>query len=220
MLEHRDKKETEELEREVHRELDKSLSLPGRQSGAIEWRIVRSEFGSNGNNSLSCSSCPVRICVDSHVRNIYNALCLLLHQFLDDVNKKNDLVEVLATLRKLLADLRTSPFKERRSFINFNFSQFSDSLMSCIEGLLASISLKWELENDGRACVCLAGDPVQTSLALPVAQYAVDEIIDNLNSDIYFGKAVVEFPKANRLSSGSVLASGEEIPVGIVSNIN
>ena len=37
MLEHRDKKETEELERGVHREMDNSLSLPGRQSGAIEW---------------------------------------------------------------------------------------------------------------------------------------------------------------------------------------
>jgi len=97
--------------------------------------------------------------------------------------------------------------------LNFNFSQLSDALISCIEGLLASVSLKRELENDGRACVCLAGDPVQTSLALPVAQDAVDEIIDNLNSDIYFGKHVTDFPKANRLSSGSVLASGEELPV-------
>ena len=167
MLEHRDKKETE-LERGDHREMDNSLSLPGRQSGAIEWWIARSELGSNGNNSLSCSFCPVRKCVDSHVRNIYNALSLLLHQFLDDFNQKNEIVEILITLRKLLVDLRTSPFKKRRSFINFNFSRFSNTFM-CIEGLLASISLKWELENDGRACVCLAGDPVQTSLALPVA---------------------------------------------------
>jgi len=62
MLEHHNKKETEELEGEVHREIDNSLSLPGRQSGAIEWRIARSELGSNWNNSLSCSSCPVRMC--------------------------------------------------------------------------------------------------------------------------------------------------------------
>lgn len=219
MLEHRNQKEIQELEREVHCDVNNSLSLPGRQSGAIEWRIARSEVGSNGNNSLSSSSCPVRICVDSHVRNIYNALYLLLHQFFDVAYQKNEIIQDLTTLRRLLVDLRTSPFKERRTVIDSNFSQFSDTLMTCIEGFLSSISLKWELENGGNICVCLAGDPILTSLALPVALDAVDEITNSLNTDDHFGKNNMEFPKLSRLTSGFVLASGEELPTGIVSNI-
>lgn len=213
ILEHRDKKETDELEMAVHSKIDNSLSLPGRQSGAIEWRMSRSEVGSNGDDSLSSSSCPVRICVDSHVRDIYNALHLLLCQLLDHAYQKKEIVEILSILRRLLVDLKASPFKERRSFINLNLS-FSDVVMSRVEGLLRSISLKWELVNDGRACVCLAGDPVRTSLALPVALDAVDEIIDNLSSE----ENVVDFPRANRLCSGSVLATAEELPIGIATS--
>ncbi|XP_020256663.1 peptide-N(4)-(N-acetyl-beta-glucosaminyl)asparagine amidase [Asparagus officinalis] len=218
ILEHRDQKEIEELEGELYHKIDNSVSLPGRQSGAIEWRLARSEMGSNGSTSLGISSCPIRLCVDSHVKNIYTALYLLLLQFLDNGYEKNEIVKILATLKKLLVDLRASPFKERRSFINFTLSQSSDTLMTCIEGFLASISLKGELENDGRMCVCLAGDPVQTSLALPVAMDAVDEIANNLTSDAYFEKDAIEFPRANRLSSGSVLASGEELPVEIATS--
>ncbi|KAJ6846192.1 peptide-N(4)-(N-acetyl-beta-glucosaminyl)asparagine amidase [Iris pallida] len=222
VLEHRDRKETEELEGEVHHKIDNQLSLPGRLSGAIEWRTARCEIGSNGNSSLSCSSCPVRICVDAHVSSIYNAFSLFLSHIHENNYSKSETIELLATLRKLLVDLQTRPFKMRRSILNA--SQLPMNLMPCFEGLLSSISLKGEskndfkdLKNDRLLLICPADDPVQTSLALPVALNVLDEMMDNLKCNNCFVKDI-NFPKSDRLSSGSVLASGEELPFGIATS--
>ncbi|EHA8586743.1 putative Peptide-N(4)-(N-acetyl-beta-glucosaminyl)asparagine amidase [Cocos nucifera] len=217
VLEHRDKIEAEELERGIHLQIDPSISLPGRQSGAAEWRKARSELGSNENSSYTHSSCPVRICVDAHVRNIYNAFVLLLTHFLDNDLPKAKTAEVLEMLKRLLLDLRNISFRQRRSFLNQNAFRFSEKMMHCLQELFSAISLKGELENDGKVCISLAGDPVHTSIALPVAIDAVDEIIDNYKSANFSAKDV-QFPKVNRLCSGRVLASGEELPIGIATS--
>ncbi|XP_068656339.1 peptide-N(4)-(N-acetyl-beta-glucosaminyl)asparagine amidase isoform X2 [Aristolochia californica] len=108
MLEKHDRKEAKELEEDLHLPEDASILLPGRQSGAQEWRIARSELG----------------------------------------------------------------------------------------------------------------DPVETSLSLPVAFDVLEELIDNLNNYNDFGREPLSRPllKFNRITSGSVLASGEELPFGIASS--
>ncbi|KAJ0982984.1 hypothetical protein J5N97_011239 [Dioscorea zingiberensis] len=215
-LEIRDRKEAEELEEEAHLLADASVSLPGRRSGAPEWRMARSELGST--DSLSCSACPVRVCVDSHVKSIYNALSHFICHAIDNELSKAETLEVLKLLKTMLEDLRASPFKTRKSFLNSKELQSTRKVMSSIEELLSAISLKGELDNEDRVHVLLASDPVQTSVALPVALDAVDEIIDNLNGATEMKKNIFQFPKCNRLFSGSVLASGEELPFGIATS--
>ncbi|THU75034.1 hypothetical protein C4D60_Mb04t39660 [Musa balbisiana] len=217
VLENFDKKEAEELEREVYLQVDASVSLPGRQSGAIEWRRARLECGFSESNSLSCSSCPVRICVDDHVTGIYTAFALLCSQINVENLSPANFLEVLKMLKDLLMSLKTKSFRNRTSLLELNESQISDKMMLCIEGLLSAISLKRESENNGNVCVSLSGDPVQTSIALPVALDVVNEIMDNMKGNNDF-PINVQFPKVNRLSSASVLASGEQLPFGIATS--
>ena len=47
IIESHDMEENKELERSLHAEDDKSLSLPGRRSGNEEWRKSRLEMGSD-----------------------------------------------------------------------------------------------------------------------------------------------------------------------------
>ncbi|WOK99710.1 hypothetical protein Cni_G08422 [Canna indica] len=214
----RDNKEAEELEREVYLQHDPSILLPGRQSGAIEWRRARSECGISDSISLSCSSCPVRICIDDHVTSIYTAFALLYSQIFVENLSQTNFLGVLEMLQRLLLNLKTKPFKKRTSFLGLNGLQISEKIMLCIERLLSATSLKRELGNtDGNVCVSLSGDPVQTSIALPVALDVIKEIMDNVKeNNVYYEDE--QFPKVNRLSSGSVLASGEQLPLGIVTS--
>nr|CAD1827986.1 unnamed protein product [Ananas comosus var. bracteatus] len=217
LLELRDRKEAEELEQAIYLQIDSSMPLPGRQSGAVEWRKARHELGCNESDSLSSSSCPVRICVDAHVTNIYNAFTLLLFHFRDNKVSKDRSIKILEALKGLLVNLKTTPFKNRSSFFDPTACQITEEMMPCIKQLLSAISLKEELKNDGKIFVTLSSDPVRTSLALPVALDVVDEIINNLK----FHESPIEnigFPKTNRLYSGSVLASGEQLPVGIATS--
>ncbi|VVA12885.1 PREDICTED: peptide-N(4)-(N-acetyl-beta-glucosaminyl)asparagine amidase [Prunus dulcis] len=73
---------------------------------------------------------------------------------------------------------------------------------------------------DGRFDISLPGNAVKTSLALPVALDALDDTINNLNICDYFVEDSLCLPllKLNRIHSGSVLASGEEIPFGIATS--
>ncbi|KAF6136616.1 hypothetical protein GIB67_016072 [Kingdonia uniflora] len=220
VLEDNDKNETQELERDLHSQVDGSISLPGRLSGAKEWRIARSEVGSDQNDSLSCSSCPVRVCVDEHVSNIYDAFYPLLLQLIGNGLSNFETVEILEALKILLVDLNKRSFRVRKISINTD-SKTSNILhrnMPAIRGLLAALSLKTELETDWTMSICLAGDPVKTSISLPVVLDALGDIIDNLKS---YGQLIKDslslpFLKVNRISSGLVLASGEELPFGIV----
>ncbi|KAG9439809.1 hypothetical protein H6P81_019974 [Aristolochia fimbriata] len=220
MLESRDRKELEELEQELHLPEDACISLPGRQSGAQEWRIARSELGSD---SLSSLSCPIRICVDHHIKRIYNAFSLVLLQLANAACPKAEIVGILKILKKLILDLRSSPFKVRRASFDTKLAGSllpSDQSMHVMTKAVAALSLKCEQDTGERVNICLAGDPVETSISLPVAFDVLEELIDSINSCDDFGREPLSRPllKFNRITSGSMLASGEELPFGIASS--
>ncbi|GKV27341.1 hypothetical protein SLEP1_g36525 [Rubroshorea leprosula] len=217
VLEDRDKTEREALERGLHSTDDVSISLPGRQSGDKEWRISRSEFGSD---SLGCSSCPVRMCTDEHVTEIYNAFSPVLHKFLEHSLTAHKGAEALKIFEETLIALKKLPYKTRRAFLKLAPTteiSLVHQLLPSFNALLNALLLKSELDAEGRVQICLAGDPVKTSLALPVVLHALDELMNDLHKCDNFGKDSLSFPlvRLNRICSGSVLASGEELPFGI-----
>lgn len=216
-LEERDRSEAEALERDLYSKDDASISLPGRQSGDKEWRISRSEFGSE---SLSSSSCPVRKCIDNHVTKIYNAFFPIISQLVVQSSSKSRATEVLRSLKKIFADLKNSPIKTRRISINSvtNSAHFIKMIPSFTQ-LLDALSLMIDSEGNERMEICLASDPVKTSVALPVVFHALDDLIYNVNQCNHFDRSSLSWPllKLNRICCGSVLASGEELPFGIVS---
>ncbi|KAG8479102.1 hypothetical protein CXB51_028981 [Gossypium anomalum] len=216
ILEERDNIEREALERDLRSTDDAPISLPGRQSGDKQWRIARSEFGTE---SLSSSSCTVRICSDEHVTKIYNAFFSILHKFVEDSLTASKGVEVLKILRATVVDLKKLPYKKRRASLKPNSivgTSLVHQLLPSFKELLNALSLKSELDSNGILSVCLAGDPVQTALALPVALHALDELISDLSKCDNFSKGSLSFPllRLNRICSGAVLASGEELPFG------
>ena len=223
-LEERDRNETEEIERDYHSKDYASTSLPGRQSGDKEWRISRSEFGSDDNRSLSSFCCPIRMCIDEHVTRIYNAFYPILHAFILNSLSKSRAVEILKIFRSIVVELRDSPFRMRKASINRDSSSakvFVDQMLPSFSELFEALSLKCELGMDGRVEICLAGDPVKTSLALPVVFDGLGDVIHNCNICDNFSKDSLSLPlvKLNRICSGLVLASGEELPFGIVCKI-
>ncbi|KAL0282862.1 UNVERIFIED_CONTAM: Peptide-N(4)-(N-acetyl-beta-glucosaminyl)asparagine amidase [Sesamum angustifolium] len=220
-LDERDKSEVEELERNLFSRDDAAISLPGRQSGNKEWRIARSEFGSDDHCSISSSSCPVRRCVDEHVTKIYDAFFPVINQFVEQTYDKYRAREVLENFKRILISLRNSPFKTRRTTINAVSTDLSSSKMLPAFGqLLDALSLKCEIGVDGTTDICLASDPVKTSLALPVVFHALDDLIHNLNDCEKLNKEAPSWPllKLNRICCGFVLASGEELPFGIATS--
>ncbi|XP_059652725.1 peptide-N(4)-(N-acetyl-beta-glucosaminyl)asparagine amidase [Cornus florida] len=221
-LEQRDRNEAESLERDLHSKDDASISLPGRLSGDKEWRISRSEFGSDENEYLSSSSCPVRKCIDEHVTKIYNGFCPIISHFVEKSFSKSRAVEVLKFFRGILINLKNCPFRMRRTSINSvskDAQYFVNQLLPSFNQLLDALSLKSELVN-GSVDICLAADPVKTSIALPVVFHALDDVIHNVNKCDNFSKDSLAWPllKSNRICSGLVLASGEELPFGIATS--
>lgn len=223
-LELRDRNEQEELERNLHSPDDASVSLPGRQSGDKEWRILRSEFGSDENSSVSSSSCPVRTCVDGHVTNIYDSFLPILTRFVEDGLPVARAVEVLNVIKQVLVDLKNASFKTRKARLALDSgssSSFPEQFLPAVEGLILALSLKSEKDTDGKALtVSLVGNPTRTAIALPVALDALRELVTDLRKCQNLSKDLLSFPflKQNRVCSGSVLASGEELPSGIVSS--
>ncbi|KAL3537825.1 hypothetical protein ACH5RR_001191 [Cinchona calisaya] len=213
-LEERDRIEEEAIERDLYSNEDASISLPGRQSGDKEWRISRSEFGSE---SLSSSCCPVRKCIDNHVTKIYNAFSPIISYLVRQSSSKSRAIEVLRSLKKILVDLKNSPYKARRTSIDSvpSSTQFVKMIASLTQ-LLDALSLKIDSDVNGRMDICLASDPVKTSIALPVVFHALDDLIYNVNRS-RFDKNSLSWPllKLNRVCCGSVLGSGEELPFGI-----
>nr|AFK46024.1 unknown [Lotus japonicus] len=210
--------ENQQLERSLHSEDEESLTLPGRRSGNEEWRKSRSEIGSD---NLSSSTCPVRLCVDEHVTKIYNAFHPFLYQFIGDELTRSEAVEVLEITKGIILDLSNSPFKKRRTSIDLvlNNSKFQ-KLLPSFGDLLDALSLEKIVNADGKVEICLAGNPILTSLALPVVLDALDDLIYNLKKSEKYGKNMFLLPllKLNRLHSGSVIASAEELPFGIVTS--
>ncbi|XP_027161166.1 peptide-N(4)-(N-acetyl-beta-glucosaminyl)asparagine amidase [Coffea eugenioides] len=214
-LEERDRIEAEALERDLYSKENASVSLPGRQSGDKEWRISRSEFGSE---SLTSSSCPVRKCVDDHVTKIYNAFSPIISQLIGQSSSKSQATEVLRLLKKILVDLKNMPFKTRRTYIDHvpSHALFIRMIPSFTQ-LLDALSLKIESNVNGRIGISLASDPVKTSIALPVVFHALDDLIYNVYHCKQFDKNSLSWPllKLNRICCGLVQASGEELPFGI-----
>uniref|UniRef100_A0A7N0T4Q8 Transglutaminase-like domain-containing protein n=1 Tax=Kalanchoe fedtschenkoi TaxID=63787 RepID=A0A7N0T4Q8_KALFE len=220
ILSDRDRKETDELERSFYSLDDPTMSLPGRQSGAKEWRISRAEVDANDPNSFSSTSCPVRKCIDEHVSRIYNAFYQVVSQFVDRSLSKLRALEILEVLNSVLKDLSRLPFQVRRLSINKvsnTSSIFLGQEGSSINQLLNSLSLKSQLQEDGTVDIYLAGDPVNTSLSLPVATDTIDQILKDLKLCDKLSTTSLSFPllSLNRIHSGSVLASREELPFGI-----
>ncbi|KAB1228227.1 Peptide-N(4)-(N-acetyl-beta-glucosaminyl)asparagine amidase [Morella rubra] len=217
-LDNRDKKEIEAIERDLHSTDDASISLPGRLSGDKEWRKLRQEFGSV---SLSCSCCPVRICIDEHVTMICNSFRPILSQFVKEEDSKSKAIKVLEIFRGILMDVKNSPFKTRKvSIDSVSNGTHAHQLLPSFAALLNALSLESKVSPEGRVHICLAGDPIKTSLALPVVLDALDELVHNLLKCDNFGEDSLSFSllKPNRIHSGSVLASGEELPLGIATS--
>ncbi|GER55406.1 peptide-N(4)-(N-acetyl-beta-glucosaminyl) asparagine amidase [Striga asiatica] len=217
-LEERDKNEVDELERALFSKDDASISLPGRQSGDKEWRISRSEFGSGDHSSLSSSSCPVRKCVDEHVTKIYNAFFPIISQLLELAYDISSATEMLESFKRILVTLKNSPFKARRTTINaVSANSLFGKMLPSFGQLFDALSLRTKSGVDGATDIRSASDPVKTSLALPVAFHALDDLIHNLNCCEKLNKESLSWPllKLNRICSGFVLASGEELPFGI-----
>ncbi|KAI7756431.1 hypothetical protein M8C21_008496 [Ambrosia artemisiifolia] len=213
-LEERDRNEAIELEKSQHSQENDSLSLPGRLSGDKEWRTLRSEIGSD---SLSSSSCPVRVCTDEHVSRIYDAFSPLISH-LAEFSSKNKALEALQFIRTVLADIKKSPFKARRVVIDSNKIV---ELLPSFNPMLDALSLKSKVETNGKVEICLAGDnPVKASVALPVVFHALDDVIYHIKLSDNFNKSNLSWPllKLNRICCGSVLASGEELPFGIATS--
>ncbi|XP_058223884.1 peptide-N(4)-(N-acetyl-beta-glucosaminyl)asparagine amidase [Rhododendron vialii] len=222
-LEERDRNEAAAIERDLHSKDEASISLPGRQSGAKEWRISRSEFGSDEICSPSSSSCPVRKCVDEHVTKIYNAFFPVISHFVEKSCSKSRAVEVLQIFRRILVDLKNSPFRRRKTSINSvsNGAQYVfHQMLPSFSQLFDALSLKCESNANGKVDIYLADDPVKTSIALPVLFHALDDVMHNVNVLYNINKDSLSWPllKLNRICSGLALASGEEFPFGIITS--
>lgn len=89
---------------------------------------------------------------------------------------------MLESFNGLLEKLQSSSFRNRRvsldSVIRDDLDLFHQLLPASSE-MLGVLSLGCE-EKDGKFNLCLARDPVKTSLALPVALDALDDAIANL----------------------------------------
>ncbi|KAG6415594.1 hypothetical protein SASPL_123007 [Salvia splendens] len=222
LIEHheRDKKEVEEMERGLSLQDDMSISLPGRQSGDKEWRVARSEFGSDEHCTLSSSSCPVRKCVDEHVTKIYDAFLPLLRQLAEEASNSSRATEVLDIIRKILTGLKNSPFKTRRTKIDAASNSLFSRMLPSLGQLFDALSLKCEPGVESVSEICIASDPVKTSLALPVVFHALDDLIQNVRACKELKKESLSWPllKLNRICSGFILASGEELPFGIATS--
>ncbi|KAL6658011.1 hypothetical protein ACP70R_005791 [Stipagrostis hirtigluma subsp. patula] len=212
IIESREKEESEELSKSAYLQVETTLSLPGRLSGSVEWRKARSELGQA--DSLSCSSCPVRKCVDAHVSKIYDSLSALLSHLCNREIPKERIIEVFEALKTLMLNLKHANFKSRRAAIDQKTHQLFEEIFPSIEGLFSAISLKPELGTDGNRSVAVVGSPIHSCLALPVAMDAVDEILSDYKNNVFRTEGN-RFPRANRLCSGSVLASREQLPIGI-----
>lgn len=223
-LEDRDKEEKQAREIDTHSMDDSSVSLPGRQSGDKEWRKSRLETGSDEEGSFSCSACPVRKCVDKHVTRIYSALHSILSQLLDKEFSGSTAIEVLVFIQGIVTTLKKSAFRTRRALVDsdaIGMKPLLQRLFPSLKDFLGAMSLDCSLDTDGRVDIWLASEPIYTSLALPVVLDALEEIIQDIKKCDTFGRAFLCLPrlKLNRIHSGSVLASGEELPFGIVSSV-
>ncbi|KAF9611952.1 hypothetical protein IFM89_037172 [Coptis chinensis] len=183
------------------------VSLPGRQSGAKEWRITRSEW-------VLIRMIPTVVLHAQSVDVWTSMLVAVTGHFIlcfrsssTKAFSNSDIITILGGVKRLLGDLSKTSFRVRRSSIDSNSisSKLSvHEMMPSLAELLVTLSLKTELEINGKLNIWLAGDPVKTSIALPIALDILDEIIGDLNYGGNLTKDSLSLPllKSDRLSSG------------------
>jgi peptide-N4-(N-acetyl-beta-glucosaminyl)asparagine amidase len=153
---------------------------------------------------------------------LYMMLSLLLSQLSDEHPSGDRTVHVMQLLKDFLLEIKSQPFKERKSFLNLKPFDISEE-MKGVHWKIVRCSLHegwmgwywWGLP------VALDLNPVSTSLALPVALDSVDEVINGYKNEVYRRNGIT-FLRPNLFldridSAGMVIASGEQPPVGIVS---
>lgn len=206
MLQLRDNQEREELEASLEASSSPS-PLPGRQSGSQQWRMLRGEIGSAGNNptSLSVDLNPIRTCIDEHVKEITLALGELL--------KSTEPTRVTRLWVKVLQKLLSQPYKMRREL----FGTGAWLKEECSSPLLQALDLQRDVQETGRVLIQLGGNPVKTALALPVAIEQLEDLNQQLekNGESNFDRTT--FFQWRRLSGGTTCASGEEHPFEVAS---
>lgn len=223
LLESRDKEELLEIEKSHYSHDEPSGSLPGRQSGSKEWRISRAEFGADNDMPFKSLCCPIRTCIDDHVGRIYKSFGLILHQFIDDAKSMSRVVDEMKAVQMLISNLKETPFRIRKIMVDFDYNGLDISkLIQCnsYQYLLQALSLKSCSDQNGKIYVCLAQEPVKTSLALPVACEILERMVKNtdLVKDLTHNATVELFINCRRICGGSVQASGEQLPLGIATS--
>ncbi|XP_057853512.1 peptide-N(4)-(N-acetyl-beta-glucosaminyl)asparagine amidase isoform X2 [Cryptomeria japonica] len=222
LLENRDKQELQEIEKSQYSHEELSGSLPGRQSGSKEWRIARAEFGADNDMSSKSLPCPIRTCIDDHVGRIYKSFGLILHKFIDNESMSR-VVDEMKAVQMLISNLKETPFRIRKMMVDIKYNSLDLSKLvqsNSYQYLLQALSLKSCSDQNGKMYVCLAQEPVKTSLALPVACEILDGIVKNadLIKDLTHNETVKLFINCRRICSGSVQASGEQLPLGIATS--
>ena len=204
MLQMRDSLEREELEASL--EASSSASpLPGRQSGSQQWRILRGEVGSPGDNSTSQSISPIRICVDEHVKEIILAL--------GDLLKSTEPTRVTRLWVRVLQKLLSQPYKMRRELFGTG-AWLKDE---CSSPLLQALGLQRDVQETGRVLIHLGESPVRTALALPVAIEQLEDLNQQLERHGESKIDVTIFFHWKRLFGGTACASGEHLPFEVAS---
>lgn len=205
-LQMRDNLEREELEASLKASSSPS-SLPGRQSGSQQWRMLRGEVGNAENNSISLSvdMNPIRTCVDEHVKETILALGELL--------KCTEPTRVTRLWMKVLQKLLSQPYKTRRELFGTG-AWLKDEFSS---PLLQALSLQRDVQESGHVLIQLGGNPVKTALALAVAIEQLEDLNQQLERNGESNVDLTIFSQWRRLSGGTACASGEELPFEVAS---
>lgn len=202
----RDKQEVEELSA-LPQLSTATLSLPGRQSGAQEWRLARGEVEAEPRSlPLPTSETrEVRLCVDEHVTDIISALGNLL--------KSTEANRVVKLWARVFHKLKLQPYKSRKEL----FGKGAWLKDECSLSLLQAVGLQRNVQETGQVLIQLLGDPVKTSLALPVAIEHLEDLHEELERQGNLDEIRYRFTQWRRLSGGTSCASGEECPFEISS---
>jgi len=202
----RDRQEVEELSA-LSQISTSTLSLPGRQSGAQEWRLERGEVEAEPRSSPPPTSetKEVRLCVDEHVTDIISALGNLL--------KSTEASRVVKLWARVFHKLKSQPYKSRKEL----FGKGAWLKDECSLPLLQAVGLQRNVQETGQVLIQLSGEPIKTSLALPVAIEHLEDLHEELERQGNLDEIRYRFTQWRRLSGGTSWASGEEPPFEISS---
>ena len=117
----------------------------------------------------------VRLCVDEHVTNNISACGNLL--------KSTEASRVVKLWARVFHKLKSQPYKSRKEL----FGKGVWLKDECSLPLLQAVGLQRNVKETGQVLIQLSGEPVKTSLALPVAiehlEYVHEELERHSNLD-------------------------------------